>query len=122
MSSTAPSDPSPTRLRAVVCLLLNVIVFPGVGTLSSGERKRRKTGWLQLILGIVLFPAIMVLGMGTAVLNGVNPETVKSCLYALMTALVIWNVWTGLQIFWEAWKNTKADAKTTRNPSPPSNP
>ena len=62
-----------TRARAIVCLLLNVIVFPGLGTLTSGDRTRKRTGMLQLTFGILLIPLLVLTMVGGALFGGVDP-------------------------------------------------
>lgn len=94
-----------------MCLLLNVIVFPGLGTLASGEKKRKRTGAFQLGLGILLIPVLVVASLGTVLVGGVSQDTVKAWLGNLMLLLVLWNLMTGIQIFKDAWKNSKRARK-----------
>lgn len=102
-----PPEKLPTRTRAVVSLLLNIIVFPGLGTLTSGDRTRKRTGMFQLTFGIVLIPLLVLTAFGTSVFGGVDIETVKAWVANFMLILVLWTIVTSVQIFREAWKRTK---------------
>jgi hypothetical protein len=101
-------DDIPTPARAMVCLFLNVIVFPGLGTLLSGDRSRRKTGFLQLGFGAGLVPVMILIGIGSLTFQGSDPETVKAWLSNFMLILVVWNIVTGVQIFRDSWKKARA--------------
>lgn len=96
------SSVGPTPARAVVCLLLNLIVFPGLGTILSGDRTRRRTGFLQLGFGAGLIPFMILVGVGSMQLGGTDPEVAKAWLSNFMLLLVVWNVITGVQIFRES--------------------
>ena len=106
MPAAAPSRP-PTLLKAIGCFLLNVVVFPGVGTLAGGEQKRRATGWTQVVFGLVLLPLIVVAAMGGALFSGMDIAVVQAWLTNFMLILVIWNVVTGAKMVREAWKRSK---------------
>src|SRR4051812_7640978 len=92
-------DERPTPKRALLCLLLNLIVFPGLGTLASGQSSRKKTGVFQLTLGVLLVPLLVVVTLGGALFGGFDPETAKAWLGNILLILVVWNVYTGIQIF-----------------------
>lgn len=104
------TEKPPTRTRAIVSLLLNVIVFPGLGTLTSGDRKRKRTGVLQLGLGIMLIPLLVLTSLGGVLLGGFSPDTVKAWIGNFMMLLVVWNIVTGVQMFRDAWKRAKNPA------------
>jgi hypothetical protein len=106
---TQSQDPRPTLPRAVVCLLLNVIVFPGLGTLLSGEPQRRKTGFVQLGLGALLIPFMVLAGIGTLSIAGMDPDMVKAWIANFMLILVGWNLLTGVRIIGDARARAKAE-------------
>jgi hypothetical protein len=97
----------PSRGRAFVCLLLNLIVYPGLGTLVSGDTSRRRTGLVQSVLGGLLLAVLVALTVGGAVYTG-DLETAKAWLGNILLLLVLWNVITGIQIFREAWRRAKS--------------
>lgn len=107
MNST-PQDKPITRGRAAICLFLNVIVFPGLGTLISGDPTLKRTGMIQFGMGALLTPLLLLFGAGGLVLGGVDPEVVKAWLLNFVLILMIWNVVTGVRIFRKAWKQAKA--------------
>ena len=119
ITQTTPPQPEtvPSRSRAFLCLLLNVIVFPGLGTLASGEQKRKRTGAFQLGLGILLIPILVVVSLGGVLVGGYNPDTVKAWLGNFMLLLVLWNMMTGIQIFRDAWKKAR-EAGQSAKPTP----
>jgi uncharacterized membrane protein YfcA len=104
----ATIEEPPTRARAIVCLLLNIIVFPGLGTLTSGDRTRKRTGVIQLGLGIFLIPMLVLTVLGTAIFHGVDQSTMMAWIGNFILLLVLWTVVTSVQIFREAWRKTKA--------------
>jgi hypothetical protein len=108
-ASAAINPTAPTPARAVVCLFLNVIVFPGLGTLLSGDRTRKRTGFVQLGFGAALVPVMIFVGIGMMSFQGVDPEVVKAWLSNFMMILVLWNLVTGVQIFRDAWKKARAE-------------
>lgn len=67
---------------AILCLVLNMIIIPGVGSFLGGWRK---TGIIQAILSIISFP-LMFLYVG----------------FILLPAVWIWGVVTGIQIIQRA--------------------
>lgn len=99
-----PSAPIISRKRAFACLLLNVIVFPGLGTIFSRDPERKRTGMLQLGLGALLIPLLVIAGMGGAALGGADPEVVKAWLGNFVMLLVVWNVMTGVQLLRKSWR------------------
>jgi hypothetical protein len=108
IDETSVAKAGPTPARAVVCLLLNLIVFPGLGTLISGDRTRRRTGFLQLGFGAGLIPFMILVGIGAMKVGGTDPEVAKAWLSNFMMVLVVWNVVTGAQIFRDSWKRARA--------------
>lgn len=106
MTST-PQEKPITRTRAALCLFLNVVVFPGLGTLISGDPSFKRTGMIQFGLGALLTPLLLLFGAGGLMLGGADPEVVKAWLLNFILILVIWNVVTGLKIFRKAWKQAK---------------
>lgn len=55
--SAAPAEKKPTQTMAIVALLLNILVLPGLGTLIAG---RTKTGIWQIVLAVVSIPLFFV--------------------------------------------------------------
>lgn len=102
-----PEEKVPSIPRAVVSLLLNVIVFPGIGTLASGENKRKRVGFVQLALGLTLLPFAVITGMGGAIIAGVDPETARAWVVNFMLILVAWNMVTSVGIVRDAWRKRK---------------
>lgn len=84
--------------RAVVCLLLNLVVFPGLGTILA---KRVISGILQMMLalsGLVLacawlYKAILVYVASIRHGSGTEPPTWRMALIALGFLMVSW-VWS----------------------------
>jgi hypothetical protein len=64
---------------AIVGLVLNIIILPGLGTVIGGGEERRKTGIIQLVLAIISYPLMFVL-IGFPLLLGV-------WIWALVTGL-----------------------------------
>jgi len=53
--------------KNIICLLLNVLILPGLGTIIHGEIKR---GLIQIAILIVSIPILFGLGLLTAFLGG----------------------------------------------------
>jgi hypothetical protein len=101
-------EAGPSPARAVICLLLNVVVFPGLGTLLSGDRDWRRTGFLQLGFGAGLVPTTVLIGTGAITLQGSDPNVVQAWLSNFMMVLILWNVISSVQIIRGAWKKARA--------------
>ena len=69
---------------AIVALILNILILPGLGTLIAG---RIKTGIWQLVLAIISIPLIFIL-IGIPIL----------------IAVWIWGIVTGIQLIKESEK------------------
>jgi TM2 domain-containing membrane protein YozV len=70
---------------AIVGLILNIIILPGLGTLVGGGKSRVTTGILQLVLFLVGIPlSIILIGI------------------PLMIGMWIWALVTGIQMVKEA--------------------
>ena len=113
---TPSKDTAPTPARAVVCLLLNVIVFPGLGTLLSGDRSRRGIGMIQFGFGAGLIPVMVLMGMGMIHFSGADPAVVQAWLSNGMLVLLLWTVITSVLIFRDAWKVAKAREQAHARP------
>jgi TM2 domain-containing membrane protein YozV len=72
-----------TQTIAIVALLLNLLVLPGLGTIIA---KRVKTGVIQLVLFVVGIPLVLAFGLGLL----------------LMLGAWIWSLVTGIQLIQEA--------------------
>lgn len=87
---------SPQPSRAVAGLLINLIVMPGLGTLVSGDLKRRKIGWVQLGLAIILVPALALV-----------TTTTRTVLANSMMVLAFWSVLTSALTLWDAYQGDR---------------
>jgi hypothetical protein len=103
----AKTLPAPSVSRAFVCLLLNVIVLPGLGTLMSGEPQRRRTGFFQLGMGLLLIPLMVIIGVSSAYFAGMSPDTIRSWLSNITLVLMLWSVLTGVSIIRDAIRRAK---------------
>jgi hypothetical protein len=72
----------PTQGLAIAALILNIIIFPGLGTLIGGKTK---TGIWQLVLAIISLPLMLVI-IG----------------FPLFIGVWIWGLVTGIQLIKEA--------------------
>jgi hypothetical protein len=77
----------------------------------SGDTTRRRTGVLQIGLGLFLFPLLGLVTFGYGLFAGIDPETIKAWLANFVIILVIWNIFTGVQIFREAWREASRKSK-----------
>ncbi|MDO8740594.1 MAG: hypothetical protein Q7J54_03395 [Candidatus Woesearchaeota archaeon] len=77
------ADKKPDKTLAIVGLILNIVILPGLGTIIAG---RTKTGVIQLVLYIIGIPLIFAFGLGLV----------------LMVAMWIWALVTGIQILQQA--------------------
>jgi hypothetical protein len=99
--------------RAFVCLLLNVIVLPGLGTLLSGDDSRRGTGWLQLGLGLLLLPLTVASVLGNSgFFSFLNNDTARAWLANFVLILALWGAGTGISLIREARAAKKAHSAT----------
>lgn len=64
---TAKSEAAEAKTKAIVGLVLNILVLPGVGTIVGGETRK---GVLQLVLFLVSLPLLLLL-VGFPLLIGV---------------------------------------------------
>ncbi len=98
----------PSFGKALFCAFLNVVVLPGMGTLATKEQKRRKTGWAQLGMGIVLIPVMVAFSMGITVIGGVDPQDALKWTGNLMLLLVLWNLGSSIGIVRDAWQRRRS--------------
>lgn len=52
---------NPDQAMAIVGLILNIAVFPGLGTVIGGGEKYKTTGILQLAISIVSIPLMFII-------------------------------------------------------------
>ena len=90
-----------------------------MGTLLSGDRTRRTTGFVQLGFGAGLVPVMILLGLGIIKFGGTDPELTQAWLGNFMFILVVWNVITGVKIFRDAWKRARAHEIAAAGPNAP---
>lgn len=93
---------SPTLGRAVVSLILNIIVLPGLGTIASGDAKRRPTGWIQLGISLILLPLTVASVLGSGTFSFLNNDLARAWLANFMMILALWGAGTGISIIREA--------------------
>jgi hypothetical protein len=96
-------------------LLLNAVVFPGLGTLASGQNEHRKTGRLQIAGGIVVVLILLVAQVVAMVVYGKSPEEVMSLakyFYFVFFALFLWSCLTGLLLVRKAIRQSKHDGQS----------
>jgi len=80
-SKSSSRKKRPSQGIAIAALILNILIFPGLGTLVGG---RTKTGLWQLILAIISLPLMFIL-IGIPLFIGVW----------------IWGLVTGIQLIKE---------------------
>jgi TM2 domain-containing membrane protein YozV len=79
------ADAKKDNTMAIVGLILNIIILPGLGTLVGGGKSRVTTGILQLVLFLIGIPlSIVIIGI------------------PLMIGMWIWALVTGIQMVKEA--------------------
>ena len=93
---------TPTLGRAIVCLILNIIVLPGLGTIASGDPKRRPTGWIQLAISLTLLPLTVASVLGSGTFSFLNNDTARAWLANFMLILALWGAGTGIGIIRDA--------------------
>jgi TM2 domain-containing membrane protein YozV len=49
------------KSMAIVGLILNILILPGLGTLIGGGPSLKKTGIIQLVVALVSIPLMLVL-------------------------------------------------------------
>ncbi|MBS3168032.1 hypothetical protein J4216_02840 [Candidatus Woesearchaeota archaeon] len=76
------SGKKPDKTLAIIGLLINVLIFPGLGTIIGGKTK---TGIIQLVLMVVSIPLMLVL-IG----------------FLLAFGIWIWGIVSGVQLIQEA--------------------
>ena len=69
------------KTLAIVGLILNIVILPGLGTLIGGGKSRQTTGIIQLVLSIISIPLMFVI-IG----------------FPLLLAMWIWGIVTGVQM------------------------
>lgn len=77
------------KTLAIVGLILNIIILPGLGTLIGGGAKRKKEGWWQLIVTVVAFILAIVLFFTVII---------PIICYLAMVAMWIWALVSGIQM------------------------
>ena len=60
VASAASTEPAKDKTMAIVGLVLNILIIPGLGTLIAGGPELKKTGIWQLVLAIVSVPLMFV--------------------------------------------------------------
>ena len=81
---------------AIIALLLNILLLPGLGTLIAG---RITTGIIQIVLLVTSWILILVGFILSTILIGI-PILILGCLLSL--AVWIWSLVTGIQLIKEA--------------------
>jgi hypothetical protein len=89
----------PTTGRAAICLLLNVLILPGTGTLASGKTEYKRTGRLQLALSLTLVPLVVASALGVPALSS---EWAHAWIANFMMISLVWSVWSAVKIFRES--------------------
>ena len=79
---TSNNEMSNKKIMAIIGLVVNILVLPGLGTIVGG---RTKTGVIQLVLFLVGIPLMLIL-IG----------------FFLMLGVWIWGIITGVQMIKEA--------------------
>ena len=59
--ATVAAAPTKDNTLAIVGLVLNILIIPGLGTLISGGPELKKSGIWQLVLAIVSVPLMFVI-------------------------------------------------------------
>jgi hypothetical protein len=101
IDSRSPVSVAPAR--AIAGLLVNIIVLPGLGTLISGDLKRRRMGLIQLSLMMLIGLAMLT----SPAWAPTDPEAVRGKLVYGVYALAIWATLTSVLIIREAWTNDR---------------
>ncbi|MGK5083837.1 hypothetical protein WDW37_11090 [Bdellovibrionota bacterium FG-1] len=95
---------APRPVRVIAGLLVNLIVLPGLGTLVGGDLQRRRVGWLQLGLCVILAPTVALITARGWAPFGVSTESVRTGMASMMMVLALWSASTSVFGIWDAWK------------------